>query len=80
MQPAIKPWDIYEVHKGLEIDLEHQTAEDITFENLHRAAFRFINFFKSLFLPSKKLKIKLLSFRDSMGMFNLVYRFNLVLV
>nr|CAD2206329.1 unnamed protein product [Meloidogyne enterolobii] len=40
VQPAIKPWDIYEVHKGLEIDLEHQTAEDITFENLHRAAFR----------------------------------------
>ncbi|CAK5116948.1 unnamed protein product [Meloidogyne enterolobii] len=40
VQPAIKPWDIFEVHKGLEIDLEHQTAEDITFENLHRAAFR----------------------------------------
>jgi hypothetical protein len=43
VQPAIKPWDILEVHHGLETDLSHQTAEDITFENLHKAAFRFFN-------------------------------------
>lgn len=42
VQPAIKPWDILQVHQGLETDLNHQTAEDITLENLHKAAFRFL--------------------------------------